>query len=108
MTNLNDSSSVGDKDSSSNSLEAQAKKRVDAKLGFLTHLLVFCCVNAGFYLLGLLSDRSWHFGHAPFPIWGWGLGLVIHGIVTWASLQGQDLRGSMMEREMQRLRQRQV
>ncbi|MCV2357573.1 2TM domain-containing protein [Paucibacter sp. TC2R-5] len=107
MTNLNDSSSVGDKDSS-NSLEAQAKKRVDAKLGFLTHLLVFCCVNAGFYLLGLLSDRSWHFGHAPFPIWGWGLGLLIHGIVTWASLQGQDLRGSMMEREMQRLKQRQV
>jgi hypothetical protein len=107
MANLNDSSYVGDKDSNS-SLEAQAKKRVDAKLGFLTHLLVFCCVNAGFYLLGLLSERSWHFGYAPFPIWGWGLGLVIHGIVTWASLQGQDLRGSMMEREMQRLKQRQV
>ncbi len=105
MANLNDSS-ICDKDSNS-SLEAQAKKRVDAKLGFLTHLLVFCCVNGGFYLLGLLSERSWHIGYTPFPMWGWALGLVIHGIVTLASLQGQDLRGSMMEREMQRLRQRQ-
>ncbi len=90
-----------------NDLEALAKKRVDAKLGFLTHLLVFCCVNLGFFVLGSLGDWNWHFGHTPFPIWGWGLGLVIHGIVTWASLQGQDWRGSMMEREMQRLRQRQ-
>lgn len=88
-------------------LEAQAKKRVDAKLGFLTHLLVFCCVNLGFFVLGSLGDWHWQFGHAPFPIWGWGLGLVIHGVVTWASLQGRDLRGSMMAREMQRLRERQ-
>jgi Na+/glutamate symporter len=104
MTNLHNSRSA--EQSSDSSLEAQAKKRVDAKLGFLTHMLVFCCVNAGFYLLGLLSERSWHFGHAPFPIWGWGLGLVIHGIVTLASLQGQDLRSRMMERELARLRHR--
>jgi hypothetical protein len=88
------------------SLELQAKKRVDAKLGFLTHLLVFCCVNAGFYLLGVVSGREWHFGHAPFPIWGWGLGLFIHGVVTWASLQGMDLRSRLMAQELEQLRRR--
>lgn len=87
-------------------LLAQAKKRVDAKLGFLTHLMVFCCVNVGFYLLGSLSGRDWHFGHAPFPIWGWGLGLFIHGLVTWASLQGMDLRSRLMAQELEQLRRR--
>ncbi|MFY7867603.1 2TM domain-containing protein [Roseateles sp.] len=88
-------------------LMQQAKKRVDIKIGFLTHLLVFCCVNLGFYLLGSLSGREWHFGHAPFPIWGWALGLLIHGVVSWASLQGQDLRSRLMSHELEQLRQRQ-
>ncbi len=88
-------------------LQEQAKKRVDIKLGFLTHLLVFCCVNGGFFLLGQLSGREWHFGHAPFPLWGWALGLAIHGVASWASLQGQGLRSRMMAQELAQLRRQQ-
>lgn len=82
-------------------LHEQAKKRVDIKMGFLVHLLVFVCVNTGLYLLnGVLGGAHWHF----FPLWGWGLGLAIHGVVTLASLSGQGLRQRMMAQELERLR----
>jgi len=71
-----------------------AKERVDIKMGFLTHLLVFACVNAGFFVLG------WQ----VFPIWGWALGLAIHGVVALASLQGEGLRSRMLNREIEQLR----
>jgi hypothetical protein len=35
----------------------------------------------------------------------WGLGLGIHGLVIFLSLQGDGLRQRMIEREMERLRQ---
>lgn len=71
-----------------------AQERVDTKMGFLTHLLVFACVNAGFFVLG------WR----VFPIWGWALGLAIHGVVAWASLQGEGMRSRMLNREIEQLR----
>jgi hypothetical protein len=59
----------------SRDLEALAKKRVDAKLGFLTHLLVFCCVNLGFYVLGSLGDWHWNFAmrrsRSGAGVWAW-------------------------------------
>jgi len=84
-------------------LQALAKKRVDAQMGFLTHLTVFVLVNAGLYLLNLLKGgASWQI----FPLWGWGLGLTIHGIVTLLSLQGQGLRERLMNAELRTLRER--
>ena len=49
--------------------------------------------------LGMGHGR-WH----AFPLWGWGLGLAIHGIVTLAALQGQGLRQRMLEKEIELLR----
>lgn len=85
-------------------LRRQAKKRVEAKMGFLTHLLVFVCVNAALYLLGgpFGGDGRLH----GLPLWGWGLGLAIHGLVTLLSLQGQGLRERMMAAELKTLRER--
>lgn len=83
-------------------LQRLAKKRVEMKMGFLVHLLVFVCVNAGFALLGLLRGVDLLF----FPFWGWGLGLVIHGLVTLIALQGQGLRERLMAAELRALRER--
>ena len=88
---------------STDDLHALAKKRVEMKLGFLTHLTVFLAVNGGLALLGLLRGGDFH---APFPLWGWGLGLAIHGLVTLLSLQGQGLRQRMMAEELRALRDR--
>lgn len=89
-----------------------AKRRVGIKIGFYTHLLVFVLVNAGFYLLrGLASGfdddgfgrHHWRF----FPMWGWALGLTIHGIVTFISLQGMGLKDRMLAAEIESLKRRQ-
>ena len=44
--------------------------------------------------------RGWHL----WPLAGWGLGLAIHGIVTFASLNGDGLRERMLDDEVERLR----
>jgi len=85
-------------------LHQAAKKRVGLKIGFYTHLLVFVLVNSGLYLVNSFSGgQRWH----HFPLFGWGLGLAIHGIVTFISLQGMGLRARMLEQEIETLRRRQ-
>jgi hypothetical protein len=85
-------------------LQQAAKKRVGLKIGFYTHLLVFVLVNSGMYLMNNFSGgQRWH----HFPLFGWGLGLAIHGIVTFISLQGMGLKARMLEQEIEKLRRRQ-
>jgi hypothetical protein len=85
------------------SLEARAKRRVGIKLGFYIHALVFVLVNVGLYVINIASGGArWHY----WPLWGWGLGLAIHGIVTFISLQGDGLRQRMLADEIDRLKRR--
>jgi hypothetical protein len=84
-------------------LQRQARRRVNQKLGFYIHATVFVLVNLGLAALSWTGGRSWHL----WPLAGWGLGLAIHGFVTFASLNGDGLRQQMMEREMEQLRRRQ-
>ncbi len=85
-------------------LEQRARRRVGMKLGFYVHALVYVLVNGGLWLINTyFSD-----GHrwSVFPLMGWGLGLAIHGIVTFISLQGEGVRERMLKDEVERLRQR--
>lgn len=82
-------------------LRKQAKRRVGMKMGFYTHALVYVLVN-----LGLFAINSWKGGPvwAVWPLAGWGLGLAIHGVVTFIGLRGNGLRERMLNDEMDRLR----
>ena len=87
--------------SSHDDIEAQARRRVRRKLGFGIHALVFVLVNLGLFAINAITgEPHW----ARFPLMGWGLGLAIHGIVTFVALQGDGLRRSMVQREIERLR----
>ena len=82
----------------------RAKRRVGMKMGFYIHALVFTLVNLGLYVLtNATGTPRW----SHFPLWGWGLGLAIHGIVTFISLRGDGLRERMLADEVARLRSRQ-
>jgi len=83
-------------------LHRQARRRVALKMGWLTHALVYLLVNLGLAGISLYNGRSWYLG----PLLGWGLGLVIHGTVVWVNLRGQGLRETLLQGELQRLRQR--
>jgi len=84
------------------SLEARAERRVRRKMGFLIHATVFVAVNLGLYAINAITgEPRW----AHFPLWGWGLGLAIHGVVTAIALQGEGVRRGMVARELESLRQ---
>ena len=83
------------------SIEARARRRVGIKMGFYIHALVFVLVNLGLYAFNTaMGGTRW----SHFPLWGWGVGLAIHGIVTFIGLQGDGLRSRMLEREIEHLK----
>jgi hypothetical protein len=84
-------------------LRQRARRRVNQKMGFYIHLAVYGLVNLGLVAINLMSGgQRWHL----WPLAGWGLGLAIHGIVTFASLRGEGLRERMLDDEFARLKQR--
>ena len=58
-----------------------AKKRVEAKRGFFTHLTVYILVNVMLVLIWRFADGG-GFPWFIFPLGGWGIGLIIHAINT--------------------------
>jgi len=81
-------------------LQRRAQRRVNRKMGFYIHATVFVLVNLGLAAInGVGGGKAWHL----WPLAGWGLGLAIHGIVTFASLSGDGLRKRMLDAELARL-----
>ncbi|NEU31672.1 2TM domain-containing protein [bacterium LRH843] len=61
---------------------ARAKKRVQNLKAFYIHLTVYILVNMMLFSINVLTDASnWWF---IYPLGGWGFGVVIHGITTFA------------------------
>lgn len=84
-------------------IERVARKRVAAKMGFVVHALVFVVVNAGLLALNLArGGPMW----SAWPMAGWGLGLALHGLGTYLSLDGAGLRERMVQREIDELQRR--
>jgi hypothetical protein len=84
-------------------IEALARRRVGIKMGFYIHLTVYVLVNLGLFSISTLSGRgNWH----VWPLLGWGLGLAIHGIVTFINLRGDGVRERMLANEIERLKRR--
>ena len=84
----------------------RAKQRVELLRGFYGHALVFVLVNAGLvaYNLATSPDRLWF----TFTLFGWGIGLVAHGLYVMSS--GRWLGTTWQERkireEMDRMERR--
>ena len=61
-------------------------------------------VNTGLFVLNsLIGGYRW----SMWPLWGWGLGLAIHGIVTFIALRGEGLRERMLANEIEMLKRQQ-
>jgi hypothetical protein len=83
-------------------MRKRARRRVKQRMGFTIHATVFVLVNLGLATINLVGGgKAWHL----WPLAGWGLGLAIHGIVTFTSLRGEGLRERMLEAEIARLKQ---
>jgi len=84
-------------------IQAQARRRVGRKMGFYVHATVYVLVNLGLWAIATVTGRGpWN----VWPLLGWGLGLAIHGIVTFIGLRGEGVRQRMIDAEVERLRRR--
>lgn len=88
---------------STSSLERLARRRAKAKLGWYVHALVYITVNAALGIAAASAGRHW----AVFPAVGWGVGLLIHGVVVFG-LNSSGLVESMVQRERDRLTRQQA
>jgi 2TM domain-containing protein len=71
-------------------LYQSAHKRAEELQGFYIHLLVYLAVNTGLFVINLLTrngDGTWWF---YWPLAGWGIGLAIHALTTFAGLFSED------------------
>lgn len=81
-------------------LQALAKRRVEARMGWISHLTMYVVVNAGLVFVWAMTGA-----HYPWFIWpmiGWGMGIVGHTIAFWLgpdSTYGQHA----VDRELHRL-----
>lgn len=81
-------------------LERQARRRAGAKLGWYLHATVYLAVNLLLMILSAQSPRGW----ALYPALGWGLGLLIHGLVVFVLTSG--VHEGLVQRERRRLQAR--
>lgn len=84
-------------------IDALARHRASAKLGWYTHACVYTGVIGGLAVLGAWQGRYWPLA----PALGWGFGLAIHGLRVFAFGAGSGLRNHLFENERQRLLSRQ-
>ncbi|MDM0030827.1 2TM domain-containing protein [Variovorax sp. J22P271] len=80
-------------------IEKLARRRAKAKLGWFAHAAIYALVNFGLIALSLANGRSW----AIYPLLGWGVGLLAHGLSVWMLPPGGALLGRMVERERAKL-----
>ncbi|MFH1650721.1 MAG: 2TM domain-containing protein [Chloroflexota bacterium] len=84
-------------------LYEKAKKRVEEKKGFYSHLVIYVVVNVVLVLI-------WAFGSGGGYLWflwpmgGWGIGIIFHflGVFVFNRETGWEKRE--IEKEMERLR----
>lgn len=77
-----------------------ARRQVNRKLGFYLHLVVYLTVNIGLILLNLSTypTRMW----AVWPLFGWGIGLLFHGLAVFVLASRSAWKQRMIENEMRK------
>ncbi len=83
------------------SLRDAAVKRLGKRRDFHSHLLVFAMVN-GLLVVVWFMTTSPGFFWPVFPIFGWGIGLVMH---AWDVYLTHDFTNAEIDREIARMRQ---
>jgi len=63
-----------------NNKYVRAKKKVENLKAFYIHLIVFILVNTMFVIINVLNYEAAGHWWFVYPLIGWGVGLVAHGI----------------------------
>lgn len=76
----------------------RAKKKVEAKLGFNTHLAVYLVVNAILMTVNFIKspENLWFI----WPLMGWGIGIFWHAMTVFVFDKKTTLIDKMVRKEM--------
>ncbi len=78
----------------------RAKKKMEMLKAFYIHLTVYIFVNMLLLAINLLTNPEiWWF---LYPLGGWGVGLFIHGLTTFASGFGSDWESRKIKEYMEK------
>lgn len=77
-----------------------AKKRVEEKIGFYIHIMVYIVISALLVIINLSSTSSYFW--AKWPIFGWGIGVIFHAIAVFVFHEKSEITGRMIEKEMRK------
>ena len=77
-----------------------AKKRVETRMSFFTHLAVYLVVITLLTILNVTvaGDYFW----AKWPMIGWGSGVIVHGLFTFVFDSKSSLKERLIEKEIQK------
>ena len=84
-----------------------ARKRAKAKTGFYIHLIVYIIVNIMLISIWYFTSDSNGLPWFVFPLVGWGIALVIHGVVAFRGSSLENMEDRMTERELAKLKAQQ-
>jgi hypothetical protein len=81
-------------------LYRRAAARVEARLAFYRHVIIYVLVNAFLAILNFMRtpDHIWF----KWSLFGWGIGLVAHGLSVYSYRWREGSRERMIQREMER------
>jgi hypothetical protein len=82
-------------------IEEVARKRVEARNGFVIHVALYALINAGLVVIWLATGRGYPW--FIWPLFGWGIGILAH-LLGWRLGPGSAQERQAIEREIQKLR----
>lgn len=78
----------------------RVEKRVEEKLGFYIHLSAYIVVNLLLIALNLsTSPEAYWF---QWPLFGWGIGVILHGLSVFVFGAGSAIRKRLIDAEMKK------
>jgi len=77
----------------------QARRQADRKIRFYVHLAVYLAVNTGLVLASLQGDPA----RTPWPLFGWGIGLLFHGLAVFLRAPRAAWKQRLIEKELHKL-----
>ena len=78
----------------------KAKKKVEAKIGFYIHLGIYVVVNIMLVAINLLTSSQYLW--FKWPLIGWGMGVLIHGLWVFAFSGESAIKETMIQEEMKK------
>lgn len=78
----------------------RVEKRVEEKLGFYTHLAVYILVNGLLIAINLMTSPETYW--FIWPLIGWGIAVLFHGLRALVLGEGTTIRERMIDAEMKK------